>query len=299
MKKYRLTLEAGRPCCKDSIAKIKRLVPGLLIGVVLGGGLLTASDSSHKTATNQAKQLLNAAREKERAGDLKGSLDSCLKSLALVESKDAEGELKKLRKEAIAQAQSHFDRARAEYGSGDYAKAIQSLLAAEELVGGSQAIALNLAITNYHLKQMAEASAWLNVAVQLSSTKDRAAMAALQSFVIAPGIASPNEKTTIQVWNSNLDKAQLQLREGSTNSSAACDELFKWQRNENLAPTVFYNLAECAQFEGKFGAAVSYLEEYLRRSPDAVDRPAAARQMDFWRRLAATEGPKRMMSGGP
>ncbi len=268
-------------------------MPGLMIGALLSGGrLLTASDSPHKTAKTQAKQLLNETREKERGGDLKGAIDSCLKSLAFVESKDAEEELKKLRKRAAIEAWSRFDRARTEYAAGNYQRAAQFLLAAQELVSRSEAVAFDLALANYRLKHMAEASTWLNVAAQRSAPKDPARISALQSFVIAPGIASPAEKTAAQAWNTDLDKTQLQLRDGAVPRSAACDALFKRQKNENSPPTVFYDLAQCAQFEGDFGAAVRYGEEYLRCSPDAVDLSAAERQMEFWRRLAVLEGPK-------
>lgn len=251
-----------------------------------------AAASPHKLASAEAKDLLKQAREQEARGNLKSAADTCLRSLALVKNKDAEGELRNIRKVTRAQAKLAFDRARGQYAGGNYSAALQSLLAAQQGVENSRAVAHNLAVTSYALKQTAETSAWLKAEIQLAAAADRPRLEAIQSGIIAPGLLGSNSAAAARTWNADLEKSQLNFRDAAKTESFSCDALNQWPIIGQSSPTFFYDLAQCDQYRGEFKSAAEHLDSYLRLAPDAVDHSAAERQLLFFRQLAALEGPQ-------
>jgi tetratricopeptide (TPR) repeat protein len=282
----------------------RRVAVLILLLTVVQPPTLAADKQQRKAKESEAKRLMNLGRTAEKQGHLLEARQQYLASEHVVFNTDAEKGLERVAETAGQQVKTLMADAAQAYAGENFAKAAQLLERADALHPGNLAIACNLALTRYQQGNRDEALMLLDQCVgALRDKEPRRQLAELytaldtgdRASVVAPG-------ARLQV--ARLNDAILQDSDKDTQSDdddadgppapamGLCAQMKQLQSGLPKNPALLFNLAKCAESDGRLDEATRLLTEYSLAAPMASDNDEVQARLAVLKSLAALPDPK-------
>jgi tetratricopeptide (TPR) repeat protein len=262
-----------------------------------------AADKASKAKESEAKRLLGLGKAAEKQGHLLDARAQYLASEHVLFTNDAEKALEHIAESADQQVKTLMDSAARAYGAEQFAGAAQSLETARQLHPGSLAIGCNLALTRFQQGQRDEALALLDDCV--TAVRDKDARRHLAELFTALGTG---DRLTIVPLSGRPQVVKLNdaiLREANEESSsdddddagtvptaALCAQMKQVQGGLPGNPAMLFNLAKCAESDGRLDDAMALLGQYSKAAPGAYDLEEVQARVVILKALSALPEPK-------
>ena len=274
----------------------------LLIGSQTVG--IAADAKQRKALETEAKRLVSLGRNAEKQGRLLEARDRYLASEHVVFTTDAEKGLERLAEAAGQQVKALMADAARAYAAENFAKAAQLLESAGALHPGNLAIGCNLGLTRYQQGKREEALTLLDQCVAaLREKAPRRHLAELYTAlgtgdrlsVVAPGVREQVARLNdaiLQESDKDVQSDDENAGVPSASAAALCAQMKQLQSGLLKNPAMLFNLAKCAQSEGRLDDATRLLTEYSQAAPMAADAGEVEARVVVLQRLAALPDPK-------
>ncbi|HTM26625.1 MAG TPA: hypothetical protein VL225_15620 [Vicinamibacterales bacterium] len=263
-----------------------------------------AADNPRKAKEAEAKRLIGLGRSAEKQGRLLDARQQYLASEHVLFTADAEKGLERVAEAAGQQVKTLMSDAARAYAAEDFAKTSQLLETAGALHPGNVAINCNMALTKYQQGQRDEALALLDQCVGAVRDKDaRRQLAELQTALTTGDratIVAPGDRQRIARLNDAVlldgDKDIAADNEDASPSSAPgvalCTQMAQLQAEVRGSPAMLFNLAKCAESDGRLTDAIRLLTEYGQATPSATDTEEIQARLIVLKRLSALPDPQ-------
>ncbi len=265
---------------------------------------LAADKQQRKARESEAKRLTNLGRTAEKQGRLVEARQQYLASEHVVFTTDAEKGLERVAVAAEQQVKTLMAGAAQAYAVEDFAKAAQLLEGAGALHPGNLAIGCNLALTRYQQDRRDEALTLLDQCVgALRDKEPRRQLAELYTAlgtgdrlsVVAPATRQQVARLNDAILEESDNDAQSDDDDVEVPSAPAvglCTQMRQLQGGLLKNPAMLFNLAKCAESEGRLGEAIGLLTEYSQAAPSATDSDEIQARLVVLKSLAALPDPK-------
>lgn len=276
----------------------------LLIVVLIGlsPSFAVAGQQQKKVKEAEAKRLAGLGRTAEKQGRLVEAREQFLASEHVLATEDAEKGLERIAKAADLQVKGLMDDAEKAYGAENFKKAGELLEAAAALHPGNLAIGCNLALTRYQQGTRDEAVGLLDQCVGALRDKDpRRQLAELHTALVTGdrlAVAAPRIKQQIARLNDAIlaeSDRDVPDEDDAEQVAAAgvglCPQMKAVQASLAGHPAMLFNLATCAESEGRFADAIELLTAYRQAVPMASDREAVEARLVLLKSLSALPDP--------
>jgi len=286
---------------RHRLARLAR--PVVCVCILLLAAPLFGADKQRKARETEAKRLVAAARNLEKQGHLIEARTQYLASEHVLFTPDAERGLQHVAEAADQQVKSLMASAAQAYAAENFAKASQLLASADALHPGSIGITCNLALTTYQLgDHRDEALTQLDQCVSALREKDpRRRLAELLTaletgdrHVVAPAlkqqVASLND--AILLASDKDPDSDDDVPTGLAGQMPSLCAQMKQLQALQTVPAMLFNLAACAEAEGRFDEAVRLLSDYRDAAPDATDSEFVKARLGILKGLAALPEPQ-------
>jgi tetratricopeptide (TPR) repeat protein len=260
-------------------SSFRRLV-ALFILLAVAQASVLAADKQRKAKESEAKRLTGLGRTAEKQGHLLEARQQYLDSEHVLFTKDAEDGLERVAEAADKQVTSLMSDAAKAYAAENFAKAAQFLESASALHPGSLAIGCNLALTKYQQGHREDALAWLDQCVAaLRDPEPRRQLAELYTALSTgdrQSVAAPAVRQQVARLNNAIllqsDKDPQPDDDAPTAPAVGlCAQMKPLQAGLRRNPAMLFNLAKCAESEGRLDQAIQLLTEYRDAVPMAAD----------------------------
>ena len=281
-------------------------VAAVLVLLLTSAGPVSAADKQQRKAKEaEAKRLMSLGKAAEKQGHLIDARAQYLAAEHVVYTEDAEKALQRVAEAADQQVHSLMDRAAQAYAAEQFASAAQLLESAGDLHPGSLAIGCNLGLTRYQQGNRDEALALLNECVAAMRDKDTRRQMGELATALGTGdrlsVVSPAARQQVARLNDAIlhdvgddresrDEVALPL-------TTMCGQMKQLQAGHPKNPALLFNLAKCAESDGRLDDATTLLTQYVQVAPGANDLDEVQARLVLMKALSArarAEG-----NGGP
>ena len=267
------------------------------------------ADDAKKDQEVHAKALAAAAKALEDKGQLKEAENEYAAAEAIISTSEGRSGLDRIRKAEAKKFQSAMAEARTLYDTGKTSDAITKLKEAQPLAPGNPAIDYNLALCYAKLGDRSNAVAHMDVALASlpENDKNRDQLEQVRSAMMtgeAPPVLTPEAKQQVDSFNQLTARSQslipAESNETPTNNASAanassgvpCTQLKDLETSLPKSPSVLFNLAKCAEEDGRQEDALRYLNQYLATAPTAVDKEDVDVRLSTLTSLTSLSGEK-------
>ena len=276
-------------------------IAAVLILVLTSAAPISAADKQQRKAKEaEAKRLMTLGKAAEKQGHLIDARTQYLAAEHVVYTEDAEKALQRVAEAADQQVRSLMDRAAQAYAAEQFASAAQLLESAGDLHPGSLAIGCNLGLTRYQQGNRDEALALLNECVGAMRDKDtRRQMGELATAlgtgdrlsVVSPAarqqVARLNDAILHDVGDDRESRDEVALP-----MTTICGQMKQLQAGHPKNPALLFNLAKCAESDGRLDDATVLLTQYVQAAPGAIDLDEVQARLVLMKALSALPDPK-------
>jgi tetratricopeptide (TPR) repeat protein len=236
----------------------------------------------------RAKQIAEEGKILETKGQLKEAEEKYLAAEAIITTREGYGGLERVRRDKAKKVQVLLTESHGLYDAAKTQEALTKLEEARELDSGNSSILYNMALCHTKLGDKAKAIAELDQCLQIlpEDDKNRSQLEQLKSSLITgektPQL-SPEVKSKVENFN-NSALAESRISNGVTDSEVPkvasadvkspalpCSQLKELEPSLPKSPAVLFNLAKCAEEDGRQEDALRYLNQYLESAPSALD----------------------------
>jgi tetratricopeptide (TPR) repeat protein len=263
-----------------------------------------ADDQQQKKAKEtEAKRLIGLGRTAEKQGRLLDAREQYLASEHVLFTTDAQKGLERIAQAADLQVKTLMTDAAQAYGAENFKKAALLLETAGALHPGNLAIGCNLALTRYQQGNRDEALPLLDRCVgALRDNEPRRQLAELYTAlvtgdrvtVVAPGVrqqvARLNDAILAQSDKDVPDDDEADVP--APPPLGLCPQMKAIPGSLLKNPAMLFNLATCAETEGRLGDAIRLLTEYSQVVPTAADGEEVQARLVLLKGLSALPDPK-------
>ena len=259
----------------------------------------------------EVKVMTAGAARLEKAGQLAEARTKYAESQALIEMKDVTDAIKHLDGEIRKRVKDNLNDSRKLYDSRKFKEAASALDEGMKLQVSQSVLAYNLALCYYQLGDRKKALEYMGKAkAATADPRQKQKILQLLTFLMTgENAASVNDRNKDRIGKVNtlsesvgveayLEDAggdEESLAEGASSSalppqplktnttpsthsnanalnrSSLCNELTELRGTLADSPAVTFNLANCAESNGRASEAVKLLQKYLEMTPDALD----------------------------
>jgi len=263
-----------------------------------------ADKQQRKAKETEAKRLTSLGRTAEKQSRLVEARRQYLASEHVLFSTDAEKGLERIAEAAAQQVKTLMADAAQAYAAENFVKAAQLLESASALHPGNLAIGCNLALTRYQQGKRDEALTLLDQCVgALRDKEPRRQLAELytalstgdRSSVVAPGARQQVARLNTAILDQSDKDPQADDDEAVLRSAPAmglCAQMRQLQAGLLKNPAMLFNLAKCAESEGRLDEAARLLTDYRQAAPTAADGDEVQARLAVLKSLSALPGPK-------
>jgi tetratricopeptide (TPR) repeat protein len=276
-------------------------VAAVLILLLTSAGSISAADKQQRKAKEaEAKRLMGLGKAAEKQGHLIDARTQYLAAEHVLYTEDAEKALQRVAEAADQQVRSLMDRAAQAYAAEQFASAAQLLESAGDLHPGSLAIGCNLGLTRYQQGNRDEALALLNECVGAMRDKDtRRQMGELATAlgtgdrlsVVSPAarqqVARLNDAILHDVGDDRESRDEVALP-----MTTVCGQMKQLQAGHPRNPALLFNLAKCAESDGRLDDATVLLTQYVQAAPGAIDLDEVQARLVLLKALSELPEPK-------
>ena len=261
-----------------------------------------ADKQQRKAKETEAKRLISLGRTAEKQGRLLDAREQYLASEHVLFTEDAEKGLERIAQAADLQVKTLMTDAAQAYGAENFMKAAQLLETAGSLHPGNLAIGCNLALTRYQQGNRDEALPLLDRCVgALRDKEPRRQLAELYTALVtgdratvAPGVRQQAARLNDAIL-AESDKDVPDDDEADVPVPppvGVCAQMKAIQSSLLKNPAMLFNLATCAETEGRLGDAIRLLTEYGQVVPTAADSDEVQSRLIVLKGLSALPDPK-------
>jgi tetratricopeptide (TPR) repeat protein len=236
----------------------------------------------------RAKQIAEEAKALEAKGQLNEAEEKYVAAEAVIATREGAGGLERVRRDKVKKVQSLLTESHALYDSGKIQDAMAKLQEALALDSSNPVIHYNLALCYTKLEDKAKAISELDQCLQIlpEDDKGRGQLEQMKSALVTgekPPQLTPEVKSKIDNFNnsalaenrssSGLADTEAQKAPGQDAKTAPlpCSQLKELEPSLPKSPALFFNLAKCAEEDGRQDDALRYLNQYLTAAPSAMD----------------------------
>lgn len=267
---------------------------------------VAADNQQRKAKESEAKRLIALGRSAEKQGRLLEARRQYLAAEHVVFNTDAEEGLARVAAAAREQVKAMMADAAQAYTTENFAKAAQLLESAAALHPGHLGIGCNLALTRYQQDNRVQALSLLDQCVgALQDKEPRRQLAELYTALqtgdrrtivpsaISQRIALLNHAILKESdQDGQLDDDDDEAPAGAASAAGLCAQMKALQTALADNPAMVFNLAKCAESEGRFADAASLLNKYLERAPQAADLDEVRARLMVLNSLSALPDPQ-------
>ena len=263
-----------------------------------------AADQQQKAKEAEAKRLNGLGRTAEKQDRLLDARQQYLASEHVVYNEDAEKGLERIAEAADKAVKKLMSDAAQAYAAENFAKARQLLESADGLHPGNLTIGCNLALTKYQQGNRDEALALLDLCVGALREKEPRRRLAELYTALGTGDRSSVVAPAARLQVARLNDAILQESDRdpqSDNDDAAlpsapevglCAQMQQVQGGLLKNPAMLFNLAKCAESEGRLDDATRLLTDYGQVAPMAADADEVKARLVVLKGLSSLPAPK-------
>lgn len=259
---------------------------------VMFASLAGAQNDPRKANRAEAKRLTQLAQAAEKQGNLLEARTYYLQAEGKAANKAAEDGLKRVNELVDGRVKTMSTTAGRAYQSQDFAKTTELLESALQLQPGNPTTAYNLALTKYRRGQRSEAVTHLDgYAASLRDGAQRDQADQLRSaMMMGLELFSISERYKPQLNAVNRQIAALAGKEPEDDEDAPvplaaapglCAQLKQLQQGQAGNPALLFDLAKCAEQEGRYEEAIALFTQYNQMAPQAVDGDAVQLKIDL------------------
>jgi tetratricopeptide (TPR) repeat protein len=269
---------------------------------------VASADDAKKDQEAHAKTLTAEAKTLEDKGELKEAEGKYVAAEAVISTGDGRSGLDRIRKAESKKFQGLMAEARTLYDSGKTSEALTKLKEAEPLAAGNPALNYNMALCFSKLGDRSNAVARMDATLATLPEKDknRAQLEEVRSAMMTgevPPVLTAEAKQRVDAFNqlttrsrsiSGPESAETPPNSVPLTSSAEvpCTQLKDLETSLPKSPSVLFNLAKCAEEEGRQEDALRYLNQYLATAPAAVDKEDVHLRLNTLTSLTTLSGDK-------
>lgn len=260
-----------------------------------------AADKPNKAKEAETKRLNTLGKNAEKQGRLLEAREHYLASEHVLFNKDAENALARVADAAAQQVKTLMADAATAYAAENFAKAEQLLVSAGELHPGNLAIGCDLALTKYQRGNRDEALPLLDQCVgALRDKEPRRQLAELYTAletadrrtVVPPATRQQVTRLNDAILQEGDKDPQVDDEDDDDGKPAApagglCAQMLQLQTSLPRNPALLFNLAKCAESEGRLSDASRLLTEYAQAAPMAADADAVQARLAMMTSLLA------------
>jgi len=256
--------------------------------------------SQRKAAEAEARRLLNLGRAAEKQGRLLDARAQYLASEHVLFTTDAEKALEHVADQADQQVKALMASAASAYRAEQFDHAADLLQRAGALHPGNLAIGCNLAFTSYQQGAHGDALILLDECVDaLRDTDTRRRLAELSAALTTGdrhSVGAADKARVVRVNDAILRHRDNDARQdpdaaAAATSSAVCAQLKPFGGSLSKNPVLLFDLAGCAESEGRLDEAARLLGEYSQAAPNAIDLDDVQARLGIVRGLLALPEP--------
>jgi tetratricopeptide (TPR) repeat protein len=263
----------------------------LVVALVALSGFLVAADK--KPDQNNGKALIAEGEALEKQGKL---LEAKSKfSEALPDSKDASKHLREIEKKIAAESTRLIGAAKMDFADKRYDQTIEKLKQAGSLSPDDPKVSCNIGVA-YHLNHN-DSDALTNLRLCISQTKAKEEKARFEQLItqIETGETITKfedaQKAVLADLNRTLDDG-TQVLATTNQENEFCKKLGENETSLPKTPAILFNLAKCAEADGRLEDANKYFTAYLAAAPNSVAEPEAKDAVADLTAVLALTGPK-------
>jgi tetratricopeptide (TPR) repeat protein len=269
----------------------------------------TLAEDAKKEQETQAKTLTDEAKSLEDKGQLKNAENQYTAAEAIISTKDGRAGLDRVHKAELKKFQELMAEAKTFYDGGKPSDAITKLQEAQLLESGNAALYYNLALCysklGDRLKAVAEMDQTLGALPENDKNRDQ--LEQVRSAMMTgetPPTLTPEAKQKVDSFNSQTTKnlslivaeneAEASPTPTTSSQTAAlpCAQLKDLESSLPKSPSLLFNLAKCAEEDGRQEDALKYLNQYLATAPTAIDKDDVNVRMSTLTSLSKLDGDK-------
>jgi tetratricopeptide (TPR) repeat protein len=279
--------------------------PVMVLGALLLAcqPLIHAGDNPRKAKETEAKRLVTLGRNAEKQDHLLEARRQYLASEHVLFNTDAEKGLERVATAAAVQVKALMADASREYAAEHFAKTAELLESAAALHPGNVAIGCNLALTKYQQGQRDDALPLLEDCIGALRDKEPRRQLAEVFTALTTGdrqsIVPPGARQQV----ARLNDAILQDRDKdisaddddarpSAPSVGLCAQMAQVPAGLSRNPAMLFNLARCAELDGRLPDAIRLLTDYSQAAPGAADIEDVQARLVVLKGLSALPDPK-------
>jgi tetratricopeptide (TPR) repeat protein len=256
-----------------------------------------------------AKRIVEDAKALEAKGQLKEAEEKYLAAEAITSTKEGAGGLERVRQDRAKKVQTLLTESHRLYDAGKTQEAIAKLEEAEALEPTEVAIHYNLALGYTKLDNKSKALSELDQCLQIlpNDDKNRAQLEQMKSALITGEKSqqlTPEQKTKIDGFNasaleqarasSGLDQQDEEAKPAAVDAKASpvpCAQLRDLESSLPKSAALYFNLAKCAEEDGREDDALHYLNQYMAMAPAALDADDVKLRLTTDSSLSGLSGP--------
>jgi tetratricopeptide (TPR) repeat protein len=242
-----------------------------------------------KQLETRAKQVAEEAKAIEGKGLLKEAEEKYLAANAITSTREGAGGLERVRREKAKKVQSLLTESHGLYDSGKTQEAISKLEEANVLEAGNAAIHYNLALAYTKVDDKAKAISELDQCLQIlpDDDKNRGQIEQMKSALVTgekPPQLTAEQKAKIDGFNASAmaqarastgmvetETPKAPRQDSKTSAVVPCSQLKDLESSLPKSPALYFNMAKCAEEDGRQDDALRYLNQYLASAPAALD----------------------------
>jgi tetratricopeptide (TPR) repeat protein len=266
------------------------------------------ADDAKKDQEAHAKTLTVDAKSLEDKGQLKDAEDKYAAAEAIISTSDGRNGLDRIRKVETKKFRSLMVEARTLYDAGKTSEAITKLKEAQPLASSNPALNYNMALCYSKLGDRHNAVAQMDstLATLPENDKNRDQLEQVRSAMMTgevPPVLSAEAKQRVDAFNQFTTRSRsvsgAESEDAPPNSlplksttEVPCTQLKDLETSLPKSPSVLFNLAKCAEEEGRQEEALRYLNQYLATAPAAVDKEDVHLRLNTLTSLTMLSGDK-------
>jgi tetratricopeptide (TPR) repeat protein len=274
--------------------------------------VIRAQDSApvedKKQLEAHAKEIAEEAKALEAKGQLNDAEDKYLAAEAVISTREGLEGIDRIRKAKATKVQSLLTESHGLFDGGKTQEALAKLTEARDLDPSNPTIHYNLALCYAKLDDKVKAIAELDQCLQLlpEDAKDRDQLEQMKSALTTgekPPQLTPEVKSKIESFNNSAlaesrsssglidSEAQSAPNQNAKAGTPTCAQLKDLEPSLPKSPALLFNLAKCAEEDGRQDDALRYLNQYLAAAPTAVDAGDVQLRLASDTALTALQGP--------
>jgi tetratricopeptide (TPR) repeat protein len=278
--------------------------------------LIAQDKNLQKELETKAKKVVQEGVSFQKQGRLLDARAKYTEAQGIIPTKAATSALHSVNSAIQKKVASLLKGAKAHYDAMKFQEAVATLNEAVELQPGNASVNYNLALCSAKLGEKADAIDYLKQAIAaVSNQKERESLQELKvALTTGETITTLQdaEKAKVREFNQlalKLDAGTLNEdldspTEGEVKGKSApgapatkskamlCQRLGELSFSLPQSSAVLFNLARCAEQEGKTEDAVQLFNQYLQTSPNAVDSPDVQLEIEDLKKLTAINDSK-------